>query len=369
MSGVTSSPNEMLLAARAVGLRYVDPSEPGIGRRRAGSGFTYVDEDGRRVADEEVLARIRAVAIPPAWTDVWICRSPRGHIQAMGRDARGRRQYRYHALWQQTRDATKYERTIAFAKALPRLRRQVDRDLRRRGVPREKVIAAIVRLLEMTLVRVGNEEYARDNRSFGLTTLRNRHARVTSSGLKLSFRGKGGKEHVVGLQDRRLARVMKSIQELPGQKLFQYEDDDGKPQAVDSDDVNDYLRAAMGDDFSAKDFRTWAGTVLAASALQEVEIGDPAKPTNAALGRAVAKVAAQLGNTPAVCRRCYIHPQIVDAYLDGSLAGEPSQRAGQLRPRVSSLRADERRVLQLLERRLARESRSGAARRTAATAA
>ncbi|HYI23459.1 MAG TPA: hypothetical protein VEX62_12600, partial [Candidatus Limnocylindrales bacterium] len=334
-------------------------------RRRAGSGFTYVDESGKRVTDGEVLARIRAVAIPPAWTDVWICRSARGHIQATGRDARGRRQYRYHALWQQTRDATKYERTIAFAKALPRLRRQVERDLRRRGLPREKVLAAIVRLLEMTLIRVGNEEYARDNRSFGLTTLRNRHARVTSSGLKLSFRGKGGKEHVVGLQDRRLARVMKSIQELPGQLLFQYEDDEGKPQAVDSDDVNEYLRSAMGDDFSAKDFRTWAGTVLAASALQELDIGDPAKPTNAALGRAVAKVAAQLGNTPTVCRRCYIHPQIVDAYLDGSLAGEPKTRLVPLRPRSTSLRPEERRVLQLLERRLARENRSRSRRRAA----
>ncbi len=362
MSGVTNNPNEMLLAARAVGLRYVDPSEPGIRRRRAGSGFTYVDEVGERVTDVEVLARIRSVAIPPAWTDVWICRSPRGHIQATGRDARSRRQYRYHALWQQTRDATKYERTIAFAKALPRLRRQVERDLRRRGVPREKVLAAIVRLLEMTLIRVGNEEYARDNRSFGLTTLRNRHARVTSSGLKLSFRGKGGKEHVVGLQDRRLARVLKSIQELPGQRLFQYVDDDGKPQAVDSDDVNEYLRSAMGEDFSAKDFRTWAGTVLAAGELLEVEIGNPAKPTNAALGRAVAKVAAQLGNTPTVCRRCYIHPQIVDAYLDGSLAELPSPRPGRLRPRGTSLRPEERRVLQLLERRLARESRSRSAR-------
>jgi len=370
MSSVTTSPNEMLLAARAAGLRYVDPDEPGIARRRAGSGFGYRDADGKRVADRVTLQRIRALAIPPAWIEVWICKSARGHIQATGRDARGRRQYRYHALWQQTRDATKYERTIAFAKALPRLRRQVERDLRRRGVPRDKVVAAVVRLLEITLIRVGNEEYARENRSFGLTTLRNRHAQVTSSGLKLSFRGKGGKEHAVGLQDRRLARVVRTIQELPGQQLFQYVDEDGRRQAVDSDDVNDYLRAAMGDDFSAKDFRTWAGTVLAARALQELGADDPDKPTKAAVGRAVAKVAAQLGNTPAVCRRCYIHPQIVDAYLDGSLVAEPSRRAAeQLTQGGTSLRQDERQVLRLLERGAAREGRARSRCRAATKAA
>jgi DNA topoisomerase-1 len=249
-------------------------------------------------------------------------------------------------------------RPTPSARALPRLRRQVERDLRRKGVPREKVVAAVVRLLEMTLIRVGNEEYARENRSFGLTTLRTRHAKVNTTGLQLSFRGKSGKMHEVGLRDRRLARVVKACQELPGQRLFQYVDDDGQPQAVDSDDVNEYLRAAMGDDFSAKDFRTWAGTVLAVRAIRALDLG--AKPTNKALAGAVAEVAQQLGNTPAVCRRCYIHPDVVDSYLDGSLGEALAERAAQRLKAAGSgspLRDEERLVLNVLQRGLKRRSR------------
>jgi len=313
--------NDNLLVARAVGLRYVNDGDPGISRRRAGNGFGYRSPDGARVTDPVTLARIRSLAVPPAWTDVWIAPSPRGHIQATGRDARGRKQYRYHLLWQQTRDAAKFERMIDFCRALPRLRRHVERDLRRRGLPRAKVTAAVIRLLEASLIRVGNEEYARENRSYGLTTLRNRHATVGSTVLKFTFRGKAGVRHTVGIRDRRLARVVKACQELPGQRLFEYVDENGEVQPVDSDDVNEYLRHAMGDDFSAKDFRTWAGTLLAVRALQQIDGEAGAKePTKKTLTQAVKKVADELGNTAAVCRKCYIHPAVIGAYLDGSLA-------------------------------------------------
>ena len=320
---MTASPrvtNDNLLAAHAVGLRYVNEGDPGISRRRAGKSFAYRSPDGAPVTDVDTLSRIRSLAVPPAWTDVWISPSSRGHIQATGRDARGRKQYRYHALWQQTRDAAKYERTIAFARALPRLRRRVERDLRRRGLPRAKVTAAVIRLLEASLIRVGNEEYARENRSYGLTTLRNRHAAVGSTVLKFTFRGKAGVRHTVGIRDGRLARVVKACQELPGQRLFEYVDENREVQPVDSEDVNEYLREAMGDDFSAKDFRTWAGTLLAVRALQELEAEIGAEePTKKLLTQAIKKVADELGNTAAVCRRCYIHPAVIDSYLDGSL--------------------------------------------------
>jgi DNA topoisomerase-1 len=356
-------PTEMLLAARAAGLRYVDPSDPGIVRIRRGDTFAYREASGKVVRDAESIGRIRALAIPPAWEDVWISPSPDGHIQAVGRDARGRRQYRYHARWQQVRDESKYERTIAFARALPKLRRQVERDLRRRGLPREKVVAAAVRLLETTMIRVGNEEYARQNRSFGLTTLRDRHAKIKGETLKLTFRGKSGKDHEVGLRDRRLARVVKACQDLPGQRLFQYVDDDGRPQHIDSDDVNAYLRDAMGSEFSAKDFRTWAGTVLAARAFQELEEGGPSR-----LKSAVEEVAKKLGNTPAVCRKCYIHPQIIDAYLDGSLAQQMARRAAALEER-GGLNAEERLVLNVLKKRLAADTRRAARRGVSTKAA
>ncbi len=362
----------MYLAARAAGLRYVDRTDPGIRRVTRGKAFGYVGPEGKAIIDEETLARIRALVIPPAWTDVWICPTANGHIQATGRDARGRLQDRYHADWAKVRDETKYERTLAFARALPRLRRRVRRDLARRGLPREKVIAAVVRLLEMTMIRVGNEEYARDNKSFGLTTLRDRHARIRGSSLKLSFRGKAGKEHSVGVADRRVARIVKACQELPGQRLFQYIDEDGERQSLDSDDVNRYIRDAMGDEFSAKDFRTWAGTVLAARAFQALEdaTGDEQLAEAAASGdtnrgrasltRAVEEVAQQLGNTPAVCRKCYIHPQIIEAYLDGSLAQALSNRAIQVLETDTGLRAEERVVLSILRRRLAADSRKAA---------
>jgi len=347
--------NEMLLAARSAGLRYVDPADPGIRRVRRGRGFGYVDSKGKAVKDDKTLERIASIVIPPAWEDVWISPHANGHIQATGRDARGRLQYRYHPLWAQVRDATKYERTIAFARALPRLRRRVSRDMRQRGLPRSKVVAAAVRLLETALIRVGNEEYARENKSFGVTTLRGRHVRVTGSTVKLSFRGKSGKDHSVGLTDRRLARVVRACQDLPGQHLFQYIDDDGTTQKVDSDDVNEYIREVMGGEFSAKDFRTWSGTVLAVRALLADE-GD--EPTNAALTTAVKVVASELGNTPAVCRKCYIHPQVIDAYLEGSLsevASEPPSRATRNSP--SGLRADEKVVLAVLRKRVAQAQR------------
>jgi DNA topoisomerase-1 len=350
-----SDANENLLAARAVGLRYVNDDEPGITRRRAGKGFSYRSPDGARITDEDTLARIRSLAVPPAWTNVWICRSPRGHIQATGRDARGRKQYRYHALWSQTRDEAKYERTIAFARALPSLRRQVSRDLRKHGLPREKVVAAVVRLLGATLVRVGNEEYARDNQSFGLTTLRNRHAAVRGSALKFSFRGKSGVKHSVGIRDRRLARVVRECQDLPGQRLFEYVDEDGAVQAVHSDDVNEYMRAAMGGDFSAKDFRTWAGTVLAARALRDLE------PTQKSVKEAIASVAASLGNTPAVCRRCYVHPAIIDSHLDGTLSRSLARKLDErLANNPDKLGDDERLVLSVLRRRLKAAGTTGA---------
>lgn len=359
-SGRADRPASPLIAARAAGLRYVNDDESGLRRRRHGRGFSYRDADGRAVRAPQTLARIRALAIPPAWRDVWICADERGHIQATGRDVRGRKQYRYHLLWRELRDEAKYERTIAFAEALPRLRRRVARDLRRPGLPREKVLAAIVRLLEATLLRVGNEEYARANRSFGLTTLRDRHARIRGSVFKLSFRGKGGRRHEVGLRDRRLARIVRECQELPGQRLFQYVDEEGLPQSVDSDDVNEYLRRAMGDGFSAKDFRTWAGTVLAARALRTAtEVEAESRAAQKMLVQAVEEVARQLGNTPAVCRSCYIHPALIDAHLGGTLLDRLSEPASGERARGAvGLRSEERAVLALLRRQLAERRRS-----------
>jgi DNA topoisomerase-1 len=318
---------------------------------RSGRGFHYRDADGKPVTTASTLSRIAALAIPPAWEDVWISPSPIGHIQATGRDARGRLQYRYHPLWTQVRDATKYDRTIEFARALPRLRRRVARDLGLRGLPRTKVIAAAVRMLETSLIRVGNEEYARDNASFGLTTLRSRHAEVRGSSMKLTFRGKGGKEHSIGLRDKRLARVVRACQDLPGQRLFQYVDEGGERQRVDSDDLNSYLRDVMGAEFSAKDFRTWAGTVLAVTELRS--IGQTSNKS-AAVNEAVKEVAAQLGNTPAVCRKCYIHPGIIEAYEDGILADVARRPVADKR----GLRADEILTLTVLKRSAAAAKRS-----------
>ncbi|MDO8900292.1 MAG: DNA topoisomerase IB [Phenylobacterium sp.] len=300
------------------GLVYVNADDPGLTRRGGPSGFRYMDAKGEPVTDRPTLARIEALVIPPAWTEVWICPSGRGHIQAVGRDQRGRRQYRYHDKWRIARDLAKFERLTAFGRALPRLRRRVEADLGRRGLPREKVLAAVVRLLETTLIRVGNDEYARTNKSYGLTTLRNRHASISSRGAVFRFRGKGGKDHETGFQDRRLARVVKSCQELPGQRLFQYLDEDGVRHAVESADVNAYLREATGLDISAKDFRTWAATVSAARALAGSRAGS-ASEGKRTVATCVKAVSALLGNTPAVCRRAYIHPWVLEAFEAGAL--------------------------------------------------
>jgi DNA topoisomerase I len=349
---------EALAAARQAGLRHVDDSGPGIRRERRGEEFVYLDPQGRTVTDSVTLLRIRHLAIPPAWTDVWICPSDRGHVQATGRDARGRKQYRYHERWREVRDAAKYERTIAFARALPRIRRRVTRDMGRPGLPREKVVATAVRLLETTLIRVGNEEYARQNQHYGLTTLRDEHARIRGATVRFVFRGKSGVEHAVGVSDRRVAAVLRRCQELPGQHLLQYVDAHGERHAIHSHDVNDYLREAAGREFTAKDFRTWAGTVLAAQALRELESFDSETQAKRNVLRAIDAVAARLGNTRAVCRRCYVHPAVVDSYMDGSLARTLEARAeGEISRELHRLPPEEAAVLGLLQQRLRREAR------------
>jgi DNA topoisomerase I len=325
-------------AAKAAGLRYVSGG-PGIRRRRAGTGFTYAGPDGRRVTDPDVLGRIRSLAVPPAWREVWICPTPGGHIQAVGRDARGRKQYRYHPKWRARRDETKYARMIGFAQALPRIRARVDRDLAQPGLPREKVIASVVRLLEITCIRVGNAEYARTNGSFGLTTLRNRHVDVSGSTVRFEFRGKGGKPVSVGVTDRRVARVIARCQELPGQELFQYVDADGARQSIDSADVNAYLKDAAGEDFTAKDFRTWVGTVLAAQALSDVSALASKTQARRNVARAVEAVARQLGNTPAICRKSYVHPAVIDAYIDGRVIAPEGESSHGLRPAEAAVLA------------------------------
>jgi DNA topoisomerase-1 len=319
-------PDQIVPAAdlQAAHLTYVSDLDPGIRRRKAGHGFNYVDPDGQTIAAEATLDRIRKLAIPPAWTDVWIAPTERGHIQATGRDVRGRKQYRYHERWRHVRDAHKYDRLIAFGRALPRLRKQVDRDLARHGLPREKVLAAVVRVMEITLIRVGNEEYAKTNKSFGLTTLRHRHARIGATQAVFEFRGKSGKVHRTGFSDRRLARILKACQDLPGQRLFQYLDDDGQRHSVESADVNAYLRDALGEDFSAKDFRTWAGTLAAARALVGLPGCAGAGESRKNVVACVKAVAGVLGNTPAVCRAAYIHPLVLEAYEAGDLPLKPA---------------------------------------------
>jgi DNA topoisomerase I len=313
---------ELRREVRAVGLVYVSDTQPGIQRLRRGKGFGYRDADGKSISDRDELQRIRALAIPPAYIDVWICVDPRGHLQATGRDARKRKQYRYHAHWRELRDHGKFDRVLAFGDALPALRRRVRRDLTLPGLPREKVLALIVRLLDETLIRIGNESYTRDNHSYGLTTLRTRHVRTERGRLRFAFRGKSGVESEVELSDKRLARIVRSVQQLPGQRLFQYLDDDGQRQPIDSGQVNDYLREASGDEgFTAKDFRTWGGTVQAAGVLARTPLPDTGgdRAMRATLATAIKEVAAILGNTPAVCRASYIHPLILEGWQDGSL--------------------------------------------------
>ncbi len=341
-------------AARAAKLRYVSDRSPGIARGPApGGGFAYYQKDGSQVTDEAVLARIRKLAIPPAYTDVWICRVANGHLQEVGRDARGRKQYRYHARWRLIRDETKYGRMLLFGRLLPRIRERVAADLARPGLPREKVLAALVRLLETTLARVGNVEYARTNRSFGLTTLRNRHVKIEGTHLTFDFRGKHGIEHHIDLTDRKLAGIVKRCRELPGQDLFQYLDADGTRHALGSEDVNEYLHSISGEEITAKDFRTWAATNLAALALRELEVFDTQAKAKKNVLRAVEAVAKMLGNKPSICRKCYIHPAIFDGYLDGSLLEGLQARAEQVLDRAEpGLTAEEIAVTAFLEKRL-----------------
>jgi DNA topoisomerase-1 len=344
------------------GLRHASDRRPGITRRRAGRGFADRDAEGRTIRDPETLRRIRSLAVPPAWTDVWICPFPNGHLQATGRDARGRKQYRYLPRYSHRREAAKYERLVAVASALPRIRARVDADLARPGLDREKVLAAIVRLLELTLIRVGNDEYARLNRSFGLTTLRDRHASVRGSSVRFRFKGKSGRLHDVGLRDRRLAAIVRRCQDLPGQELFQYVGDDGEPVDVASDDVNAYLRE-IAPDVTAKDFRTWAGTVLAYRALRAIDPPDSARQATRNVVAAIRETADLLGNTPAVCRKAYVHPVVVEAYLDGRLRSallEAAEDAGT--SPMETTPDEEKAVVGLLRRQIqadaARVSRS-----------
>ncbi|MBY6263182.1 DNA topoisomerase IB [Azospirillum sp. 412522] len=343
--------------AACAGLTYSSDEMPGIRRRRYGKGFRFLWPDGAQVTEEDTLDRIRKLAIPPAYRDVWICPDPDGHLQATGRDAKGRKQYRYHRRWTELREGTKFGRMLDFCRALPLLRERVNADLGRRGLPREKVLAAVVRLLETTLIRVGNESYARENQSYGLTTLRDDHTEIEGSEVRFSFKGKSGKEWNVALKDRRLARVVAACRDVPGDELFQYLDRDGQRHAVTSGDVNAYLRDATGADFTAKDFRTWAGTVLAAMALREFESFDSASAAKRNVTRAIEQVATRLGNTPSVCRKSYVHPEVLDAYLEGGLLDSLKREVeAELRDDLAGLSGEEAAVLAFLRERLKRET-------------
>jgi DNA topoisomerase-1 len=316
-STITQDPVQ---SAKEAGLRYVTDAQPGISRKRCGKGFRYIDADGKPVRDPEVLARIKSLVIPPAWTDVWICPNPKGHLQVTGRDARGRKQSRYHPRWREVRDATKYERMLIFGLALPNIRQQVEQDLSLPGMPRRKILAAVVRLMETTFIRVGNEEYARENHSYGLTTMRNHHVQVDGATITFKFQGKSGIRHTVDIQDRRLARIIQRCQDIPGYELFQYIDSEGQHHSIDSADVNEYLREISHEDFTAKDFRTWAGTLLASIALQELAAFNSETEAKKNIVQVIKTVAARLGNTPSVCRKCYVHPGLLECYLSGAIA-------------------------------------------------
>lgn len=350
--------HDPMLSAENAGLVYVTDDEPGISREKDGAGFGYVRR-GQPVRDEKVLARIRSLAIPPAWTDVWICARANGHIQATGRDVKGRKQYRYHPKWNEVRDETKYERLLEFAERLPHIRRRIEKDLSARGLTREKVLATVVYLLDTTLIRIGNEKYTRDNKSFGLTTLRNKHVEAGSERLRFAFKGKSGKSWKLTVYDRRIARIVRQCQDIPGQNLFQYWNGDGNPHPITSEDVNEYIRAIAGNGFSAKHFRTWAGTVTAAHALNEA--GAFASKTEATrkLNAAIDTVAERLVNTRAISRRCYVHPSVVESFLDGSLP-RAFERAEQHAARRRGLKPEERPVLAFL-RAGAERSRNRAA--------
>ena len=342
--------NDAVEAAESAGLRYVSDTMPGIRRKRAGKGFTYAGPDGKIIRNPEQVARIRSLAVPPAYTDVWICPLPNGHIQATGRDARGRKQYRYHARWREARDETKFGRMLTLSEFLPRIREQLERDLSLPNLPRRKVLAAVVSLLESTCIRVGNEEYARSNRSFGLTTLQGRHVEISGSKLRFEFRGKSGKTHQVSVNDRRLARIVQRCQALPGEDLFQYVDGDGARQAIGSEDVNDYIREISGEEFTAKDFRTWAGTILAVGALTEIGPWTSQSQGKSNVLKAIDRVAEQLNNTRAVCRKYYVHPAVFESYLAGTLL--EGLQNGTDKAAWSELEPEEASVVRLLRHHL-----------------
>jgi DNA topoisomerase-1 len=340
-------------SAKEAGLRYVTDAEPGIRRQRRGRGFRYVDKDGKPVRDKETLARIRSLVIPPAWQNVWICANPKGHLQVTGRDARGRKQSRYHPRWRSVRDETKYERMTIFGELLPVIRERVDHDLSLPGLPRLKILAVIVRLMEVTLIRVGNEEYARENQSYGLTTMRNKHVQVEGSGVTFKFPGKSRVKHIIDFNDRRLAKIIERCQDIPGYELFQYVDGDGNHHSIDSADVNEYVRDISHEDFTAKDFRTWAGTVLACSMLQEFEAFASQTEAKRNVVQAIKDVAARLGNTPSVCRKCYVHPAVLDSYLSGAMIKTVKVRVEQESENSPyPLRQEETALLQLLKKRI-----------------
>jgi DNA topoisomerase-1 len=351
----TATPADPKEAAESAGLVYVSDDERGIRRERKGEGFAYFKPNGDPLKDEATLERIRKLAIPPAYVDVWICPRANGHLQATGRDARGRKQYRYHPQFREVRETTKYEHMLEFAKALPAIRARLAEHMALRGLPREKVLATVVHLLETTLIRVGNDDYARENKSYGLTTLRNPHVKVEGAELRFQFKGKSGKTWRLQVKDRRIAKIVRACQELPGQRLFQYRDDDGEVREVTSADVNAYLKEVTGRDVTAKDFRTWAGTVMAALALQEFEAFDTKATQKKNIRQAIERVSARLGNTPTICRKCYVHPEVLNAYVEGNLLLEiKGEVEKELREQIATLRPEESAVLAMLEGRLAR---------------
>jgi DNA topoisomerase I len=352
---LTANPKE---AAKQAGLRYVTDSQPGFSRRRAGRSFRYLGIDGKPLRDPDLIRRIRALVIPPAWKNVWICPSASGHLQATGRDARGRKQSRYHPRWREVRDETKYERMSSFGAALPAIREHVDRDIVQPGLPQTKILATIVRLMETTSIRVGNEEYARSNHSYGLTTMRNRHVQIDGSKITFSFEGKSGVKHVVDLQDRRLAKIIQRCQDIPGYELFQYIDESGEHHTIDSADVNEYLRGVSGDDFTAKDFRTWTGTVTACRLLRALEPFESDNQAKKNIVEVIKSVASGLGNTPSVCRKCYVHPVVLDVYLSGSMPAVYRRRISRsLSNTFKGLQREERDLLRLLDHHLKSHSR------------
>jgi DNA topoisomerase I len=351
---IVTDPEE---AAAEAGLRYVSDDQAGYSRRKKGDEFEYLDLEGKPISDEQRVLRIKRLAIPPAWTGVWICPSANGHIQATGRDARRRKQYRYHERWREIRDENKYEKMLLFGQALPKIRKRVEADLGLPGLPRNKILATVVQLLERTFIRVGNEEYARDNKSFGLTTMRDQHVEVKGSKLRFRFRGKSGIRHEVDVTDRRIAKIVDKLQDLPGQELFQYLDADGEVRDITSQDVNEYLREITNEDFTAKDFRTWAGTVMAAIALQAVGAFETKKQAKANIKDAIGAVSKLLGNTPAICRKCYIHPAILETYLGGSaIEGMKRKATDTLESESIDLREGEAAILKFLQARLEKKA-------------